>query len=140
MDHASPPLRSSDLGKGGEAGDAGQLGLAVKTGRREDETRLDPIAAVGGHGPALRVFLPVQRLRQRLKQGGVIEAVFLGQQAALGMDLDTLRIFLARHETGLFRSEEHTSELQSLMRISYAVFCLKKKKTIKRHKSKILTA
>src|SRR3546814_209636 len=30
---------------------------------------------------------------------------------------------------GQFRSEEHTSELQSLMRISYAVFCLKKKKT-----------
>src|SRR3546814_7281596 len=29
-----------------------------------------------------------------------------------------------------FRSEEHTSELQSLMRISYAVFCLKKKKKI----------
>src|SRR3546814_6073443 len=28
----------------------------------------------------------------------------------------------------LFRSEEHTSELQSLMRISYAVFCLKKQK------------
>src|SRR3546814_8139240 len=31
---------------------------------------------------------------------------------------------------GGFRSEEHTSELQSLMRISYAVFCLKKKKNI----------
>src|SRR3546814_2886049 len=31
----------------------------------------------------------------------------------------------------LSRSEEHTSELQSLMRISYAVFCLKKKKTHK---------
>src|SRR3546814_6482302 len=30
---------------------------------------------------------------------------------------------------GLYRSEEHTSELQSLMRISYAVFCLKKKNT-----------
>src|SRR3546814_5157753 len=30
---------------------------------------------------------------------------------------------------GALRSEEHTSELQSLMRISYAVFCLKKKKT-----------
>src|SRR3546814_1366151 len=30
----------------------------------------------------------------------------------------------------LLRSEEHTSELQSLMRISYAVFCLKKKKSI----------
>src|SRR3546814_9650730 len=33
------------------------------------------------------------------------------------------------------RSEEHTSELQSLMRISYAVFCLKKKKT-NRHQQK----
>src|SRR3546814_4990698 len=31
------------------------------------------------------------------------------------------------------RSEEHTSELQSLMRISYAVFCLKKKHTYTRH-------
>src|SRR3546814_1297407 len=30
-----------------------------------------------------------------------------------------------------WRSEEHTSELQSLMRISYAVFCLKKKKILK---------
>src|SRR3546814_8339804 len=30
--------------------------------------------------------------------------------------------------SGIARSEEHTSELQSLMRISYAVFCLKKKK------------
>src|SRR3546814_5233595 len=35
------------------------------------------------------------------------------------------------------RSEEHTSELQSLMRISYAVFCLKKKK--KTHKTKTKT-
>src|SRR3546814_7791072 len=34
------------------------------------------------------------------------------------------------------RSEEHTSELQSLMRISYAVFCLKKKKKNNRHVNK----
>src|SRR3546814_10661292 len=33
-----------------------------------------------------------------------------------------------------FRSEEHTSELQSLMRISYAVFCLKKQKTTTSYK------
>src|SRR3546814_9295181 len=32
------------------------------------------------------------------------------------------------HSAAILRSEEHTSELQSLMRISYAVFCLKKKK------------
>src|SRR3546814_5758412 len=35
------------------------------------------------------------------------------------------RVAVERHDP---RSEEHTSELQSLMRISYAVFCLKKKK------------
>src|SRR3546814_8849954 len=34
-----------------------------------------------------------------------------------------------RRSAGIGRSEEHTSELQSLMRISYAVFCLKTKKT-----------
>src|SRR3546814_8676840 len=45
-----------------------------------------------------------------------------------------LDIMLARPEIG--RSEEHTSELQSLMRISYAVFCLKKKKTNTRDKYK----
>src|SRR3546814_2538045 len=41
-------------------------------------------------------------------------------------------LVLDHHEAGsvmAFRSEEHTSELQSLMRISYAVFCLKKKHT-----------
>src|SRR3546814_2355921 len=37
------------------------------------------------------------------------------------------------------RSEEHTSELQSLMRISYAVFCLKKKKTKNRVKNRSTT-
>src|SRR3546814_8942795 len=40
-------------------------------------------------------------------------------RASLGLDLKLLRDL---------RSEEHTSELQSLMRISYAVFCLKQKK------------
>src|SRR3546814_3441912 len=39
----------------------------------------------------------------------------------------TDKVFFFRHRV---RSEEHTSELQSLMRISYAVFCLKKKKTL----------
>src|SRR3546814_4437837 len=35
-----------------------------------------------------------------------------------------------RHSDNTLRSEKHTSELQSLMRISYAVVCLKKKKTL----------
>src|SRR3546814_2704668 len=42
--------------------------------------------------------------------------------------------FAALQISASHRSEEHTSELQSLMRISYAVFCLKKKTTlIKKH-------
>src|SRR3546814_7777534 len=46
------------------------------------------------------------------------------------MGADTARLFVmfaSPPEQTLERSEEHTSELQSLMRISYAVFCLKKK-------------
>src|SRR3546814_7594915 len=39
-----------------------------------------------------------------------------------------------------YRSEEHTSELQSLMRISYAVFCLKKKKRNSKNNTKTHTA
>src|SRR3546814_2898807 len=46
---------------------------------------------------------------------------------------DWRAVFARLREAGctlrVLRSEEHTSELQSLMRISYAVFCLKKKKT-----------
>src|SRR3546814_2079134 len=41
---------------------------------------------------------------------------------------DILEEVIREHPVLLNRSEEHTSELQSLMRISYAVFCLKKKK------------
>src|SRR3546814_7515057 len=44
--------------------------------------------------------------------------------AAIGALMDHLMPRATQHA----RSEEHTSELQSLMRISYAVFCLKKKK------------
>src|SRR3546814_2270489 len=42
---------------------------------------------------------------------------------------EALLLILAVRAREQSRSEEHTSELQSLMRISYAVFCLKKKKT-----------
>src|SRR3546814_8548667 len=52
--------------------------------------------------------------------GGRHRQCFLFAGAARGCRL--------RHQRLPFRSEEHTSELQSLMRISYAVFCLKKKK------------
>src|SRR3546814_2147482 len=48
--------------------------------------------------------------------------------AALRAEVDFDALPLGDRQRDLARSEEHTSELQSLMRISYAVFCLKKKK------------
>src|SRR3546814_4753926 len=57
---------------------------------------------------------------------GRIEAEALEQPQGAGGE--TVAADLVAGERGLVRSEEHTSELQSLMRISYAVFCLKKKK------------
>src|SRR3546814_10335812 len=48
--------------------------------------------------------------------------------AGAAVHMDGARIWNAHVATGTSRSEEHTSELQSLMRISYAVFCLQKQK------------
>src|SRR3546814_6074122 len=62
----------------------------------------------------------------RLAPTSTMPGPIRGQTASL--------IFQSTHgqewSDAMFRSEEHTSELQSLMRISYAVFCLKKKKKI----------
>src|SRR3546814_8186296 len=46
------------------------------------------------------------------------------------------RVMNSRSRAAENRSEEHTSELQSLMRISYAVFCLKKKRTTNNNRTK----
>src|SRR3546814_8844872 len=67
----------------------------------------------------------VGRRLSSLTQGGqpqdIAEAVtFFASPAASAINGRTMRV----------RSEEHTSELQSLMRTSYAVFCLKKKHTL----------
>src|SRR3546814_4948885 len=75
------------------------------------------------------LFGHVDILKQQLPDGRSAQAHLFEGLA----DAESRRI--ARHEKGgdpaviaLGRSEEHTSELQSLMRISYAGFCLKKKK------------
>src|SRR3546814_19678430 len=57
------------------------------------------------------------------QRDGVADAAVLGGGRAI---VDREALGLDRHAD--IRSDEHTSELQSLMRISYAVFCLKKKK------------
>src|SRR3546814_10848174 len=77
-----------------------------------------PRNAVGGRGAASRSSAaPVQLARENLsgRRGRRSRAHPWRMVAAHGRDVGG-------------RSEEHTSELQSLMRISYAVFCLKKKK------------
>src|SRR3546814_12580468 len=69
----------------------------------------------------------------------IAPANYVSQQDALLADVGILEAGLTAQADGYDavcidtvsdRSEEHTSELQSLMRISYAVFCLKKKKNI----------
>src|SRR3546814_2286471 len=60
-------------------------------------------------------------------------AISLGERQIMALrtrakDLEWKLAGLMRNASGNERSEEHTSELQSLMRISYAVFCLKKNK------------
>src|SRR3546814_13805090 len=73
-----------------------------------------------GFGPAPPVLMPEQR---RAARG-------LGDQEPAGPARIARAEAAQRIDQPLVadRSEEHTSELQSLMRISYAVFCLKKKK------------
>src|SRR3546814_5179625 len=63
----------------------------------------------------------------RVDSNGLIWKSGFGQR-----DMRCQRTCAGAVKEGKHRSEEHTSELQSLMRISYAVFCLKKKKTNKK--------
>src|SRR3546814_9797121 len=64
-----------------------------------------------------------EKLRPALDAGNVDKTMTAPVTAVIAYDLAFYEHFPK------LRSEEHTSELQSLMRISYAVFCLKKKKT-----------
>src|SRR3546814_2405214 len=67
-------------------------------------------------------------LSEMLKEQGHVDAAFRrGVRHALAANDLLAELFSIRPRV-LLKSEEHTSELQSLMRISYAVFCLKKKK------------
>src|SRR3546814_5177484 len=75
-----------------------------------------------------RITTTCERLLLHALHGGC--RVPLGALAHIEAETSTLRArLLSVDGRTLLRSEEHTSELQSLMRISYAVFCLKKKKT-----------
>src|SRR3546814_7425876 len=70
------------------------------------------------------------RSAQMMARRAPIRATAIEQRLGTRYTVETLRALIRRYPERRFiwRSEEHTSELQSLMRNSYAVFCLKKKK------------
>src|SRR3546814_2704448 len=87
--------------------------------RASHEVALDGIDAAARHQAPLAFGLHAFRDRRQAKLLGEADAG--GQHCARGRVLRR-----SGNELAVDRSEEHTSELQSLMRISYAVFCLKK--------------
>src|SRR3546814_4392077 len=113
---SSDLLNISRTGKRGLVLDSTRIGQIVRDERKELGLRQDELAAASGVG--LRFIVDLERGKATAQIGKVITVL-----AALGCELPIRRpdgIVIAR-------SEEHTSELQSLMRISYAVFCLQKK-------------
>src|SRR3546814_1599240 len=87
-----------------------------RPGRRRERAARDVIEAAAGfdHGLFADYAFALHRMAR---------AAAVGDDPVPRQQLHRLRALILDP-----RSEEHTSELQSLMRISYAVFCLKKKK------------
>src|SRR3546814_4140666 len=89
-------------------------------GPEVDQQHLPAEVGEGGGGAVKGLERHARRWHRRVREGKVAaERALWGRGRAAGRRL-------------LPRSEEHTSELQSLMRISYAVFCLKKKQNTHR--------
>src|SRR3546814_9024368 len=84
-------------------------------------------------GPGVSILCGrFEGIDERLFEARPIVPVSIGDYILSGGETAAIVLLDAcvRLLPGVMRSEEHTSELQSLMRISYAVFCLKKKKII----------
>src|SRR3546814_1686859 len=98
--------------------DRQELGERADQKRRQRRGRLLHRLCKAEHSP-----LPL--VRHDLLQRGMLRRLGVGAE-----EQPDHAAHRKQHDRGLNRerSEEHTSELQSLMRISYAVFCLKKKK------------
>src|SRR3546814_8579515 len=106
------------------------LGRHQRAGRPGD--RLDD-AAGDGIG-AVQIDEALQVFRQlgaglRLADHELVIGKLGVAQVQAARQAEPEGLLVAHHAGHAERSEEHTSELQSLMRISYAVFCLKKKNT-----------
>src|SRR3546814_4044390 len=103
--------------------------------RRSSDLDADPVECPIGRGAEM--IFDVARTADILGVGRAarefVEDRAIGLAHHVGEHVEPAAMRHAEHDLAhavLARSEEHTSELQSLMRISYAVFCLKKKKTL----------
>src|SRR3546814_6968587 len=142
----SSDVCSSDLDRGRCLGQRGEHGALPRHAVERLDKGLDQHLAIlagaiargiGARGPGIaaakaeRALLHLARSGDDRPAGGRADqldprrhALFLAAKAAERAE---------QRAADRHRSEEHTSELQSLMRISYAVFCLKKKKKHKHH-------
>src|SRR3546814_8728568 len=100
------------------------LRLAMRRSEGGEIVEADQLLRRGVHriGVERPRDLPRQSLVPRQRRAAVDDAIFIG-----AADSREARVPVVGDD--LARSEEHTSELQSLMRISYAVFCLKQKQS-----------
>src|SRR3546814_6736678 len=121
-------MRISDWSSDVCSSDLGHHALVVRAGGKLAQVGLvdHAVADAVGHAPL------EQRLQlrdPRLGQVQLADRLWAPREHRLhGVESVQAQFFIARTLRRGSRSEEHTSELQSLMRISYAVFCLKKKK------------
>src|SRR3546814_5296858 len=93
----------------------------------EPRVHLEPDPAFRGHFNVLRGYIGKAA---GFSLGGLAGVKIVGDYVdnyKRGLPSEMALLNLFDPETGMPRSEEHTSELHSLMRISYAVFCLQKK-------------
>src|SRR3546814_3907925 len=96
----------------------------------------------GAYLPDIMVYNAAQKRREAIRKSlpDALDLMVICAEAGLSLDATLMRVAEEMQKTApelsdefsltgleLGRSEEHTSELQSLMRNSYAVFCLKKK-------------
>src|SRR3546814_1857586 len=124
-------MRISDWSSDVCSSDLGRLALAVVHGARPDATLVVGLGIVEAVVGIVRLGLADGFQHHGAgRDKGKATLLEAGDEAETVGALDHPDDRLRHHP----RSEEHTSELQSLMRISYAVFCLKKKNNTK-HKN-----
>src|SRR3546814_1795921 len=105
--------------------------FTLEVSKRGRAQQLFGVSADPALQPRLHRVMPlhaVVRLRQRVpSEASVMVAAFPRRSRHLLFSASSRHLTTVAHMGSGCRSEEHTSELQSLMRISYAVFCFNKK-------------